>query len=78
MSLSHRKYTDNMPSIICSEIFAYKILSVGLKMFGFFFPLDQACKKIFQCETQINNSEKQLEYFIFKDDERLLIYKESD
>jgi len=27
MSLSHRKYTDDMWSVICSKIFAYKILS---------------------------------------------------
>lgn len=33
MSLSHRKYTDDTWSIICSKIFAYKILSAGSKFF---------------------------------------------
>lgn len=35
MSLSHCKYKDDMPSITCSEIFAYKILFGGFEIVFF-------------------------------------------
>lgn len=57
MSLSHRKYTDDTWSIICSKIFAYKILSAGSKFFFFFCEcvclcMFQASKDNLQCALE--------------------------